>query len=221
MDNCLASNSETGGVGCDNMTMVVIALLRGKSKEDWYKEIGDRVANGDGPCAPPEYGMCHREDFPFQFMLKLKSIAEFRGPGVRHNIGDSEDDYDLDMEKRTGGIGGRSGRIILLGDGTEVLTDSDETEMFDHEEEDKDLNSQVSKGGINPMDEGRGAREETPGPEPQNSTETPRTDTSVHPDAAIASEKATSTDTTSPTSNPIPESAIPEKLHTPATSETK
>ena len=56
MDNCLASNSETGGVGCDNMTMIVIALLRGKSKDEWYKEIADRVANGDGPCAPKEYG---------------------------------------------------------------------------------------------------------------------------------------------------------------------
>ena len=56
MDNCLASNSETGGVGCDNMTMIVIGLLKGKSKEEWYREIGDRVANGDGPCAPPEYG---------------------------------------------------------------------------------------------------------------------------------------------------------------------
>lgn len=56
MDNCLASNSETGGVGCDNMTMIVIGLLRGKTKEQWYEEIAKRVANGDGPCAPPEYG---------------------------------------------------------------------------------------------------------------------------------------------------------------------
>ena len=56
MDNCLASNSETGGVGCDNMTMIVIGLLRGKTKEEWYDEIATRVANGDGPCAPPEYG---------------------------------------------------------------------------------------------------------------------------------------------------------------------
>lgn len=56
MDNCLASNSDTGGVGCDNMTMIVVALLRGKSKDEWYKQIADRVANGDGPCAPPEYG---------------------------------------------------------------------------------------------------------------------------------------------------------------------
>ncbi|KAG9534132.1 protein phosphatase, partial [Aureobasidium melanogenum] len=56
MDNCLASNSETGGVGCDNMTIAVVALLNGKTKEEWYQMIADRVANGDGPCAPPEYG---------------------------------------------------------------------------------------------------------------------------------------------------------------------
>lgn len=56
MDNCLASNSETGGVGCDNMTMVIIGFLNGKSKDEWYEEIARRVANGDGPCAPPEYG---------------------------------------------------------------------------------------------------------------------------------------------------------------------
>ena len=154
-------------------------------------------------------------------MLSNSSTAEFRGPGVKHNIGDSEDDYDLDMEKRTSGIGGRSGRIILLGDGTEVLTDSDETEMFDHEEEDKDLDSQVSKGGMKPLDEGRGAREETPGPEPQKSAEKMHADSRIHPDAEMTSEKAPSTETASPTSKPIPESAIPEKLHTPATSEAK
>jgi len=42
-----------------------------------------------------------------------------------------------------GGTGGYRGRIIFLGDGSEVLTDSGDTEMFD--QEDKDLDSQVSK----------------------------------------------------------------------------
>lgn len=56
MDNCLASNSETGGVGCDNMTMSIVALLHGKTLDEWYAQIVERVANGDGPCAPPEYG---------------------------------------------------------------------------------------------------------------------------------------------------------------------
>ncbi|KAH6968413.1 phosphatase 2C-like domain-containing protein [Fusarium avenaceum] len=128
MDNCLASNSETGGVGCDNMTMLIIGFLNGKSKDEWYEEIARRVANGDGPCAPPEY-------------------AEFRGPGVHHNFEDSDSGYEMDPENkgRSFGVGGYRGRIIFLGDGTEVLTDSDDTEMFDNADEDKDLASQVSK----------------------------------------------------------------------------
>jgi protein phosphatase 2C family protein 2/3 len=52
MDNCLASNSDTGGVGCDN----IVGLLQGRTKEQWYEDIANRVANGEGPCAPPEYG---------------------------------------------------------------------------------------------------------------------------------------------------------------------
>lgn len=135
MDNCLASNSETGGVGCDNMTMIVVGLLGGKSKEQWYEEIAKRVANGDGPCAPPEY-------------------AEFRGPGVHHNFDDSDSGYDVDMDQKSKGFGSNQrGRIILLGDGTEVLTDSDDTEMFDHSEEDQDLASQVSKAPVSATQE--------------------------------------------------------------------
>ncbi|KAK7942979.1 PP2C-domain-containing protein [Apiospora aurea] len=125
MDNCLASNSETGGVGCDNMTMMVIGFLRGKNKDTWYEEVSGRVAKGDGPCAPPEY-------------------AEFRGPGVHHNFDDSDSGYDVEtgQKSRNFGIGGYKGRIIFLGDGTEVLTDSDDAEMFDSVDEDKDLASQ-------------------------------------------------------------------------------
>ncbi|KAI5310161.1 Protein phosphatase 2C 2 [Ascosphaera atra] len=116
MDNCLASNSETGGVGCDNMTMMIIGLLNGKTKDEWYDMIADRVLKGDGPCAPPEY-------------------AEFRGPGARHSLDDNEGDYDPDLTNGLArGLAGfaRSGRIILLGDGTEVLTDMNEEEMFDN-----------------------------------------------------------------------------------------
>ncbi|CAG9943930.1 unnamed protein product [Clonostachys rosea f. rosea IK726] len=140
MDNCLASNSETGGVGCDNMTMIIIGFLNGKTKDEWYDEIAKRVANGDGPAAPPEY-------------------AEFRGPGVHHNYEDSDSGYEMDAENKgkSFGVGGYKGRIIFLGDGTEVLTDSDDTGMFDNADEDKDLESQVSKSS---------ASSEAPKPEP-------------------------------------------------------
>ena len=75
---------------------------------------------------------------------------------------DSGDDYDMDMDHRTRPLGGRSGRIILLGDGTEVLTDSADTEMFDNDEE-KDLESQVNKSET-AAHESRSEREGTPGP---------------------------------------------------------
>lgn len=64
---------------------------------------------------------------------------------------------------------GRNGRIILLGDGTEVLTDStDDTEMFDHSlDDDKDEESQLKKGdaATTSSDSTRAEREDTPGPQ--------------------------------------------------------
>ncbi len=75
---------------------------------------------------------------------------------MHHNFDDSDSGYDLEEQKqgKSFGIGGYRGRIIFLGDGTEVLTDSDDTEMFDNSEEDKDLVSQVSKGSSSTSQEG-------------------------------------------------------------------
>lgn len=79
--------------------------------------------------------------------MVLPRPAEFRGPGVHHNYEDSDSGYEVDGDNKgkSFGVGGYKGRIIFLGDGTEVLTDSDDTEMFDNADEDKDLESQVSK----------------------------------------------------------------------------
>jgi protein phosphatase PTC2/3 len=92
----------------------------------------------------------------------IGEIAEFRGPGVHHNFDDSDSGYDVDMDqKKSFGGGNQRGRIILLGDGTEVLTDSDDTEMFDHSEEDKDLASQVHKGQATSQDEPKSTTQKT------------------------------------------------------------
>lgn len=84
---------------------------------------------------------------------------------------DSGDDYDLDMDSRTKDLEGRpAGRVILLPGGTEVLTDSADTEMFDNDEEEKDSKNQVNKSeGSN---EARSEREGTPGPTPANEAAT-------------------------------------------------
>ncbi|PWY83291.1 PP2C-domain-containing protein [Aspergillus sclerotioniger CBS 115572] len=123
MDNCLASNSETGGVGCDNMTMIIIGLLN----------------------------------------------AEFRGPGIRNQFEENPDDFDMEND-RARGFSVRSGRIILLGDGTELIPEQNDDELFDQAEEDQDLANQVRRDS---PDAARNEREGTPGPQ---SKDTPRAD---------------------------------------------
>lgn len=95
-------------------------------------------------------------------------LAEFRGPGARNSF-DHEDpeDYDLDIRRDRPGFGGKNGKIILLGDGTEVLTDStDDAEMFDHsmEDSDEEQSKNEDSSATSDNDSKRGEREGTPGP---------------------------------------------------------
>jgi protein phosphatase 2C family protein 2/3 len=72
------------------------------------------------------------------------NAAEFRGPGVHHRIDDDPDDIDMDLDSRFKPNSSLGGRIILLGDGTEISTDAQESEV-DQEGEDRDLVSQVNR----------------------------------------------------------------------------
>lgn len=106
-------------------------------------------------------------------------VAEFRGPGVHHNYEDSDSGYEVEGENKgkSFGVGGSRGRIIFLGDGTEVLTDSDDTEMFDNADEDKDLESQVSKTKTsNEKDESKDQAAPSAEAKPQTSTDSTTTE---------------------------------------------
>src|ERR1700712_2349893 len=80
----------------------------------------------------------------------------------------------MDMDSRARPFGALGGRIILLGDGTHNGPQSIEhdSDMFDHEDEDRDLESQVTKGTPSGSEdeseaadhEERSLREGTPAP---------------------------------------------------------
>jgi protein phosphatase PTC2/3 len=106
----------------------------------------------------------------FQLTFYMRS-AEFRGPGVHHRYDESPEDFDMDLDHRTRSFGGLGGRIILLGDGTELSSDSadPDSEMFDHDDEDLDLEAQVQRGSADESHDHseesfRRQREGTPAP---------------------------------------------------------
>ena len=95
----------------------------------------------------------------------------------------------MDLDHRFRPNSGLGNRIILLGDGTEISTEAPDSDMFDHDDEDKDLDSQVDKFQSETSNGGtRNAREATPGPnQAQETTESP---SSVKTDRSDKSESA-------------------------------
>ena len=52
-DHCLAPDTSSGaGIGCDNMTVLIVAILHGRTKEEWYAWVTDRVKRSYGYITP-------------------------------------------------------------------------------------------------------------------------------------------------------------------------
>lgn len=93
----------------------------------------------------------------------------------------------MDLDSRFRPNSGPGGRIILLGDGTEVSSNDPEGELFDHEDEDNDLDSQVNK-----YNKGSDEREGTPGP--QSSAQVTESPSSVQTEKSEAPFESTKED---------------------------
>lgn len=75
MVKCLATDSETGGIGCDNMTVVVVALLGGRTVEEWRTWVKERVDNKIGRDTP--------ESIPDIFSQAQPAVGGISGGGFR------------------------------------------------------------------------------------------------------------------------------------------
>ncbi|KAG1392054.1 hypothetical protein G6F60_012252 [Rhizopus arrhizus] len=43
MDHCLSPDNDGGGVGCDNMSVIIVAILNGKTEDEWYEWMKSRT----------------------------------------------------------------------------------------------------------------------------------------------------------------------------------
>ena len=47
MDNCLANDQTSSGLGYDNMSVMVIAILNGKTEKEWYQWIKEKGSSSN------------------------------------------------------------------------------------------------------------------------------------------------------------------------------
>lgn len=95
MVKCLAKDSSTGGIGCDNMTVVIVALLNGRTPEEWQAWVKERVEQKSesspafidriiGTDKPPIVGHDTPESIPDVFPESSgPSNGGFAGSGFR------------------------------------------------------------------------------------------------------------------------------------------
>ncbi|EIN12613.1 PP2C-domain-containing protein [Punctularia strigosozonata HHB-11173 SS5] len=76
-EHCLAPDTTSGaGIGCDNMTILIVALLHGKTKEEWYAWIKDRVENKYGYDTPEEIPQLFAQSRLMAFRARRQALAE-------------------------------------------------------------------------------------------------------------------------------------------------
>ena len=99
--------------GCDNMTVVIVAILNGRTKDEWYTWITDRVRENYGYETPRSLPQIYPEHQLKSFKAQRERKEERdRKMGIGAEHGRSDRDQFLVMEDATGGLalmGGPSG----------------------------------------------------------------------------------------------------------------
>lgn len=144
-DHCLAPDTSSGaGIGCDNMTVLIVALTHGRSKEEWYQWVTDRVKSNYGyvtPSQPPQLYAASRLA-SFRARQEAQTARErVNAPGLSEPAFPLETDdflrrYGLTVSTFGGGISFRpGGGGGVMGDGGNLMFANDESDDDESEEE--------------------------------------------------------------------------------------
>lgn len=96
MERCLAKDSELGGIGCDNMTVVIVGFLNGRNEKDWYDWMASRYGSV-GPLYDEENDKQKGNEFASDY------IDEDADEGLEIPSDTQADDYppdDNDLENQ-------------------------------------------------------------------------------------------------------------------------
>lgn len=75
MDNCLADDQTSTGLGYDNMSVMVIAILNGKTEKEWYQWIKEKSNGSSNKTIPAPSTAANASDIPDSTPSKLTTPA--------------------------------------------------------------------------------------------------------------------------------------------------
>lgn len=159
-EHCLAPDTSSGaGIGCDNMTFMVAAILHGRTKEEWAAWITERVKNEVGYKTPTTLPQLYAQSRLAAFKQRR---TQWETRGTRNNDESAENlaagflaNAGLSGFARvlgtTGGLSFHPGGQILSDTG-HLMFGNDESDEDESGDEDMNGRSLYSHGGISSDD---------------------------------------------------------------------
>jgi len=147
-EHCLAPDTSSGaGIGCDNMTIMIVALLHGRTKEEWAAWVTDRVKNEYGYKTPNTLPQLYAQSRLMSFRVR-REAQEARDRARQESGGGGDDNgfgfgtSGLGQFARvlgsTGGISFHPGSSIMGANGPLMFANDDSE---DEESGEEDLES--------------------------------------------------------------------------------
>lgn len=165
-DHCLAPDTSSGaGIGCDNMTILIVALLHGRTEEEWSAWITDRVKQKYGYPTPAElpqlYAINRLESFrkrlePEDNRERDRSGRNGNSPSSSYNSRDMDMGPFAPFARVLGSAGGiafypRNQGLVFGNDG-----DNEGNDEVSDEEDDDDNNINSRTFGFTQSSDGDG-----------------------------------------------------------------
>jgi len=149
--HCLAPDTTSGaGVGCDNMTVMIVAILGGRTKQEWYDWIAERVAKGHGFETPAEAPQIYSPTRINAYKAKRQALDARNAKNDADPLGTKaasaalKSSIDFAQSVLTRGALGRDisfhpEKGIISDEGSLMFTNVDSDEDDSDEEEDVDM----------------------------------------------------------------------------------
>ena len=74
------------GIGCDNMTVVIVAILHGRTNEDWYAWVTDRVKRKYGYATPTLTPQLYASNRLMSFKAQLERLEKNNPAAVQSGM---------------------------------------------------------------------------------------------------------------------------------------
>jgi protein phosphatase 2C family protein 2/3 len=151
-DHCLSPDTSSGaGIGCDNMTVMIIAILHGRTKEEWYTWVTERVSNDHGYQTPTYLPQIYAQSRILAYRARKEALdAREREREARERERELErvkQEKKEEVSLTSSGLSGftkilssTAGISFTLGS-TGVMSDSG-TPMFENDDSDDDEDSE-------------------------------------------------------------------------------